>query len=61
MKLRNLIRKCKFSEESVYIFTELGNKKKAKEAMYFHEGKVALITILYILILQGAVLLILFI
>lgn len=38
-KIKDLKRKCKYSAESVYIFTELGNKSKAREAMMFHEMK----------------------
>lgn len=41
-KIKDLMRKCKYSAESVYIFTELGNKSKARKAMLFHEMKTAI-------------------
>lgn len=41
MKIKKLIRKCKYSAESVYIFTELKKRNKAEKAMRFHELKIA--------------------
>ena len=40
MKLKDLKRKCKYSEESVYIFSQLNKKQRAREAMRFHEMKI---------------------
>jgi len=61
MKIRNLIRKCKYSEDSVYIFTELGNKQKSKEAMYFHENKFIILSVLCTLLIELVVLGIIFV
>jgi len=40
--ISNQIRKLKYSEEAVYIFSQMGNKKGAKESMELYTLKVAL-------------------
>jgi hypothetical protein len=50
--MKKLIRRLKYSEESIYIFSQLGNKRKAVESMRFHEMKIALQVALYIFIAQ---------
>ena len=40
MKLKKLKSKLKFSENTVYIFSELHKRDRAKQAMKFHELKI---------------------
>jgi hypothetical protein len=51
-KIKDFFRKCKFSEESVYIFAERRNRKKFKEAMNFHIMKNIALAGLLILVIQ---------
>jgi hypothetical protein len=39
-KLAKLWRQLKYSEETVYVYSELKKKSKAKEAMRLHEAKI---------------------
>lgn len=59
MKLKNLIRKCKYSEESIYIFSELKKKDRAKKAMCFHERKIIIKAIVLVLLVELLVFIIL--
>lgn len=59
MKIKNLVRKCRYSEESVYIFSELKKRERAKEAMYFHENKIIIKTIALVLLVELLVFIIL--
>ena len=52
MKLRNLINKWKYAEESVYIFSELHKKERARKAMRFYELKIIIQLAVLILICQ---------
>jgi hypothetical protein len=54
--MRNIIRKLKYSAESVYIFSELKKRDRAVRAMRFHEMKVAVQVALCIFICQMALL-----
>ena len=51
-KIKDFFRKCKFSEESVYIFAERRNRRKFKEAMNFHIMKNIALAGLLILVIQ---------
>jgi hypothetical protein len=35
-KIQDFLKRCKYSQESVYIFAEMKNKKKFHQAMQFH-------------------------
>ena len=50
--MKNLKRKCKYSADTVYIFSELKKRDKAKKAMLFHEMKIAFQVALCILVCQ---------
>jgi hypothetical protein len=56
-KLRKLWRKYKYSAESVYIFSELKNREKAREAMDFHEWKIIIQVSICVLVGQFLMLL----
>jgi hypothetical protein len=58
-KLKALWRKYKYSEESVYIFSELKNREKAREAMSFHEWKIIIQVAICVLVGQFIMLLVL--
>ena len=55
MKIRNLILKWKFAEESVYIFSELHKRNRAIKAMRFYEIKIAIQVAFYILLAQSVI------
>ncbi len=54
-KLKRLKNKWKFAEETVYIFSELKKRQRAREAMRFYEMKVAIQVALCILLAQGVI------
>jgi hypothetical protein len=56
MKLKKLKSKLKFSESTVYIFSELHKRKRAKEAMRFHELKIAVQVAVCIFVCQMLIL-----
>ena len=55
-KLKKLKLKCKFSADTVYVFSELKKRDKARKAMRFHEMKIAIQVALLILVCQIAML-----
>ena len=54
--MKKILRKLKYSQESVYILSELGRKTGAKKAMFFHEMKIAVQVALCIFVCQMAIL-----
>ena len=50
--LRNLQVRCRHSEDTVYIFSELGKRQRAIKAMRFHEMKIAVQVAVCIFIAQ---------
>lgn len=39
-KLKKMLRQIRYSEETVYVYSEIKNRQKAKEAMKLHEAKI---------------------
>ena len=59
--IRSLIRRIKFSRESVMIFASLKKRDKAYNAMAFHELKIMFRTLLITITIQSALIILYYI
>ncbi len=59
MRIKEVIRKARFSKESIYLLAGFKSRDKFEQALFFHEMKTAILVGLLIVACQGLLLLVL--